>query len=377
MDVQSHDECEGYKVKVVFRADASTQMGTGHVMRCLTLADELRRRGAECGFICREHPGHLGKFISDRGFGLELIYDRADVEDSRLSEDGGTRHSNWLGVGWQVDAEQSRKALGEVKPDWLVVDHYALDARWEKQLAPAVGKIMVIDDLADREHRANLLLDQNLGRFAYDYSELLPDYCLRLIGPGYALLRPEFTEFRARSISRRQTAKLNRILISMGGTDTPNTTAAVLKALQTSALPSSLHLDVVMGSTAPWLNEVCKLAKISRFNIKVSTNVQDMAERMCLADLSIGAAGSTSWERCVLGLPSIAVSQAHNQSAILEALADAGAAEKLGFPFDEQELFGILNSFIQEPENLMVMAENAFQICDGLGANRVIEWLNG
>jgi UDP-2,4-diacetamido-2,4,6-trideoxy-beta-L-altropyranose hydrolase len=363
-------------MKVVFRADASIQMGTGHVMRCLTLADELQHQGHECSFICRDHPGHLGRLIADKGFGLDLL-SAGGGEDSHLSENDGTRHAEWLGVSSQVDAQQSQAALDETNPDWLVVDHYALDAHWERQVSPVVGRIMAIDDLADREHQVHLLLDQNLGRSANDYNELVPDHCIRLIGPRYALLRPEFSEFRVRSLRRRGKAKLRRILISMGGMDTPNTTASVLTALEASDLPSTLNLDVIMGSTAPWLDEVRHLSERSRFDIRMSTDVQNMAERMCLADLSIGAAGSTSWERCVLGLASIAVSQAHNQSAILEALAVAGAAERLSFPFEDRELSGIVNSFLQDPEKLSTMAANASRVCDGMGTGRVVGWLNG
>ena len=361
---------------VVFRTDASVQIGTGHVMRCLTLAEELRKQGHNCRFICRDHRGHLGELIAGKGFPVNLLL--TTVEDSLdYSRGYGTAHSEWLGVPWQLDVAQTLSLLESLPVDWLVVDHYALDAHWERQVCTVVGRIIAIDDLADREHHVDLLLDQNLGRSANDYNELVPDHCIRLIGPGYALLRPEFSEFRERSLRRRGETKLSRILVSMGGMDTPNATTAVLKALEASDLPSTLDFDVVMGSTAPWLDEVRHLSERSRFGIRVSTNVQNMAERMCLADLSIGAAGSTSWERCVLGLASIAVSQAHNQSAILQALAVAGAAERLGFSFEDWELSGIVNSFLQDPEKLSTMAANASRVCDGMGTGRVVEWLNG
>lgn len=362
-------------MRIVFRADASTQMGTGHVMRCLALADELRRQGHECHFICREHPGHLGKFITEKGFELDLLRDGYS-EDSHPTQIDGNGHAEWLGVSWQTDALQSQKVLGRIGADWLVVDHYALDALWESRVRPLAGRVMAIDDLADRKHHVDLLLDQNLGRSANDYEGLVPEHCMLLIGPNYALLRPEFSDARAHSLHRRQKADLGRILISMGGMDTPNTTSSVLKALESSVLPTDLNLDVIMGSTAPWLDEVLYLSKISRFDINVSTDVRNMAERMCLADLSIGAAGSTSWERCVLGLPSIAVAQAHNQSAILEALYSVGAAEKLDYPFDDVELIDIVNRFRKEPETLAAMSERASRVCDGKGIGRVLGWFN-
>lgn len=362
-------------MRVAFRADASIQIGTGHVMRCLTLADELSRQGHECRFVCREHGGHLGDLITSKGYGLTLLPGTSDnepEENDRNSDD----YARWLGVPWQDDARQTLDALTPWKPDWLVVDHYALDADWEHALANAVGSIMVIDDLANRPHVADILLDQNLGRSEVDYDQLVLANCARLIGPEYALLRPEFHRLRARSLERRYEPELQRILVSMGGTDTPNATAAVLASLESSSLPSQLRLDVVMGATAPWLNVIQNVAKTSRFNVTVSTNVQDMGERMCLADLSIGAAGSTSWERCTLGLPSIVVSQAQNQSGILQALSDAGAAIKLDFPIDQAELASLVGGFYKEKEMLARMARDASMLCDGRGVEKVTRWLN-
>lgn len=361
-------------MKIAFRTDASIQIGTGHVMRCLTLAEELRRQGHECVFVCREHNGHLGHLICQKGFTLHLLaktdsQQKPDINEPQLA------HAGWLGASWQKDAKETSDLLHDQRPDWLVVDHYALDARWERIVAWEVGQIMVIDDLADRAHECAVLLDQNLGRSVDDYTDLVPEYCDRFIGPDYALLRPEFLQFRLPSLKRRRDTELRRILISMGGTDTPNTTTEVLKSLEVSGLPSSIQLDVIMGTTAPWLDEVQKVSQKSRFDIHVSTGVRNMAERMCLADLSIGAAGSTSWERCVLGLPSVLVCQAQNQYEILEALSDSGAVMKLDLPFDNAELVDVVNRFFQETNLLECMAEKAARVCDGMGVCRVIEWL--
>lgn len=358
---------------VAFRADASVQIGTGHIMRCLTLAEELRHQGHQCRFICRDHQGHLGNLIANKGFRLELLPSNAGA----IQEDGQeTSYAEWLGVPWQLDAEQTLTALDSAEPDWIVVDHYALDVLWEKQVSRGVSRVTVIDDLADRFHQANLLLNQNLGGAASDYEGLLPPSCKTLIGPEYALLRPEFSRIRPESLRKRSEPILSRILVSMGGVDAPNATAAVLRSLEASSLPSNIQLDVVMGATAPWLSEIQESAKGSRFSVTVSTNVQNMGERMLLADLSIGAAGSTSWERCALGLPSIVVSQAFNQSAILTALSDAGAAVKLNFPFDDNELSGLVTDFYEHPEKLARMATNASRLCDGRGAHRVVGWLD-
>lgn len=311
-------------MRVAFRADASVQIGTGHVMRCLTLADELTRQGHECRFVCRAHAGHLGDLIVRKGYGLTLLPVSSDNEplaNTQSSDD----YARWLGVPWQEDASQTLECITQWKTDWLVVDHYALDAEWECALAHVVGSIMVIDDLANRAHKCSLLLDQNLGRVASDYDGLLPEDCQRLIGPGYALLRPEFSVLREQSLSRRKNPELKRILISLGGVDRTNVTGQMLDALSESTLPVSTELDIIMGSSAPYLDEVRQQAAQLLFNTTVSVNVQDMAERMVLADLAIGAVGSTSWERCCLGLPAILMVLAENQKSAAEALKRNGA----------------------------------------------------
>ncbi|WP_273426603.1 UDP-2,4-diacetamido-2,4,6-trideoxy-beta-L-altropyranose hydrolase [Marinobacter sp.] len=362
-------------MNVVFRADASVQIGTGHVMRCLTLAEALRRSGHQCRFLCSDFPGHLSRQISEKGFAVET-FPRPSGDAAVGASEEDNAYAKWLGISWQEDASQTRRSCGGNEADWIVVDHYALDARWEKRVSSVAGKVMVIDDLANRPHVANILLDQNLGQSEGDYDQLVSANCKRLVGPEYALLRPEFHRLRTKSLERRCEPELLRILVSMGGTDTPNATGSVLASLESSSLPSELRLDVVMGATAPWLNDIQTVAKTSRFNVTVSTNVQDMGERMCLADLSIGAAGSTSWERCVLGLPSIVVSQAQNQSGILQALSAAGAATKLDFPIDEAELASLVVDFYRNPEKLASMARNASLLCDGMGVERVIRWLD-
>lgn len=311
-------------MKVAFRADASVHIGTGHVMRCLTLADELTYQGHECLFVCREHQGHLGDLITSKGYGLTLLPSHsANGPESR--DASSDNYALWLGVPWQEDARQTFDVLTQWKPEWLVVDHYALDAKWERALANAVGSIMVIDDLANRPHQCALLLDQNLGRKVSDYDELLPVDCQRLIGPRYALLRPEFAELRERSLARRQKPEIKRILISLGGVDRTNVTGRVLDALVESTLPHDIELDIVMGAAAPFLNDVRLQAAELPFRAIVSVNVEDMAARMYLADLSIGAVGSTSWERCCMGLPAILMVLAENQKSAAEALKRSGA----------------------------------------------------
>ncbi len=358
-------------MKVVFRTDASVQIGTGHVMRCLTLADELSRQGHDCCFVCRRHQGNLGDLITSKGHGLTLL-PACTPKEPRIDKYSSDNYELWLGVTWQEDANQTHDAIAPRQPDWLVVDHYALDAQWERALANAVGNIMVVDDLANRPHECALLLDQNLGRISSDYDGLLPAGCQRLIGPRYALLRPEFAELREQSLKRREQPKLKRILISLGGVDRTNVTGQVIDALSKSTLRPGIELDIIMGAAAPWLDEVRQQAARLPFRAKVSVNVKDMAKRMSLADLSIGAAGGTSWERCCLGLPAVLVILAENQVAGAKALEQSGAALTIGNPEQVGTMLpSLLGSF--EGSWLKRMGEAAADITDGNGVFRAVQ----
>lgn len=341
-------------------------------MRCLTLADELVRQGHECQFICREHEGHLGELITSKGYKLTLLSSRNDNELGATNGNSDS-YALWLGLPWQEDAKETFDTLKPHKLDWLVVDHYALDAKWERYLAKTVSNIMVIDDLANRPHECMLLLDQNLGRDVSDYDKLLSADCQRLIGPRYALLRREFAEIREQSLSRRKRPKLKRILISLGGVDRTNVTGQILEELAKSTLPATTELDIIMGSAAPYLYEVQQQLTYLPFSATVNVGVNDMAHRMYLADLSIGAAGGTSWERCCLGLPAVLVVLAENQVAGGMALEASGAASVIGDTAQiETTLLSLLGS-LSDSNRLKKMSNAAANITDGRGIFEVVK----
>lgn len=359
---------------IVFRVDASIEIGTGHVMRCLTLADELRQRGAECHFVCREHPGNLNDFISKRGYPVYALHATRMQESSYASK---IPHAHWLQTTWDVDAAQSYDVIREheIHADWLIVDHYAIDAQWQKAMRPMYDRLMVIDDLADREHIADLLLDQNLDKTLFAYEKLAPESCMRLIGPEYALLRPEFAQLRSYSLNRRKCPTLNHILITMGGIDKDNVTGAVLEVLNDMDLPAELHISVVMGAGAPRLEEVRKQVMRTASNTALYVNVKDMAQQMADADLVIGAAGSTAWERCALGVPTLMFSLAENQMAIAKALECQGAAIYIN-QFDLRNMLAkILSRFLASPAALLGLINSASRVTDGCGTHRVVEHL--
>ncbi|MDR5907505.1 UDP-2,4-diacetamido-2,4,6-trideoxy-beta-L-altropyranose hydrolase [Franzmannia qiaohouensis] len=315
-------------MSVVFRVDASIDIGTGHVMRCLTLADALSSKGVDCHFVSRELHGNLIEQTRLRGYTVHVL--PAPCDKTYLAQE--PPYASWLGVDWLTDAAESSSVLRDLNPEWLVLDHYALDGRWEEATRQHWQRLFVIDDLADRTHIADLLLDQNLGRQVSDYKSLLPEHAHCLVGPQYALLRPEFAELRPYSLMRREAGALRHLLISLGGVDKDNATGTVLRTLQDCPLPEDCTITVVMGGHAPHLDDVQAAAATMTWPTEVVINVSDMAKRMAEADLAIGAAGSSSWERCCLGLPTLLLILAENQKQIAHAMDASGAALILGDP---------------------------------------------
>ncbi len=345
-------------------------------MRCLTLAQALRDMGAKCHFICREHAGNLLDLIRQRGFEAQALPTHVVLREKLVQQDAiGENilaHAAWLGADWQTDAEQTKNAIGDVVVDWLIVDHYALDVRWEAALKPHYQKLMVIDDLADRQHGCDLLLDQNLGRTDQHYADLVPTHCKVLVGPQYALLRPEFSELRQYSLARRGTPQLKHLLITMGGVDKDNVMGQVLAALTGCALPTDCRITVVMGQHAPWLTQVRKQAEQMLWTTEVLVNVDNMAKLMAESDLAIGAAGSTSWERCCLGLPTLVIVLAQNQYQGAIALSQYGCALAI-----EQisEIKKKLMSAIQElilASKMLELSRAGAGTTAGQGAKRIV-----
>lgn len=359
---------------VAFRADASLLIGNGHVMRCLTLADALKRRGARTVFIGRRQRGDLLDLLGRHGHEV-LVLPQVTAPVAQGDVDA-LAHASWLGADWQTDAADTLRVIGQYFFDWLVVDHYAIDHRWERLLRPHCRHLMAIDDLADRRHDCDLLLDQNLGRVRDDYASLVPAEATLLLGPAYALLRPEFPLLRTLSLSRREVPESAALLVTMGGVDKDNVTADVLRVLASVELPESLRIEVVLGPHAPHLAEVKALAAEMPRPARVFAGDADMAGLMAECDLAIGAAGSTAWERCCLGLPSIQYVLADNQRSIAAALERAGAAVTV----TTARLPEVLKTLLVREgaaERVRCMANRASALTDGLGVLKVIDRING
>lgn len=354
-------------MRCLFRVDASAEIGTGHVVRCMTLAGVLRNHGVECHFACQDIPGHMIEAIRAKGYTVHV-----------LSGEGGhgtSAYIEWLRRDQLQDAEQTSRIVADVGPDWIVVDSYALDATWHRVVRGSNNRLMVIDDLANRACQADMLLDQNLGHDQATYADLVPDDCHVLAGPEYALLRPEFAEARVDSLARRKAPRLEQVLISMGGADAVNATGEILAILKTSTASAMKRITVVMGAQAVWLDNVKALAASMPIETEVVIGVNNMAERMSCADLAIGAGGGTSWERCCLGLPSILVTVADNQREVAANLDKAGAAIHVGDVNGDQwksSLVQAMNDLSKNPDNLKQMSANAAAVTDGMGAERVV-----
>lgn len=368
------------ELRVCFRADASVNIGSGHVMRCLTLASALREQGAECRFICREHPGHLISQIEAKGFPVIRLPLSAELRGRPQKEAvfPRTAHNAWLGNSPEQDAAECTHHLATSPVDWLIVDHYALEAAWETALRPYCRQIMVIDDLADRAHQCAALLDQNLGRTAAAYQAQLPATCRILTGPQYALLRPEFAAWRTASLARREQACVSndrplQLLINLGGVDQTNDSERILATLTPKMLPSNTRITVILGPSAPHRKAVEQRSQGLHWPCTVIVAANNMGELLSQADLAIGAAGSSTWERCCLGLPTLALTLADNQRGIAAALAAYTGLASAG-----ENLAASLRQFFQQlrsPKERLAHGRRVAQLVDGQGCERVADLL--
>ena len=358
---------------VLFRTDASHEIGSGHVMRCLTLARALRDRGADCHFVSREHPGNLIELVRKHGFRTTALPLLADPRASKPGNPDRFDYRAWLGTDWETDAQQTTEALKFSTVDWLIVDHYSLDWEWENTMRTVASRILVIDDLDDRRHDCELLLNQNLlSDSNHPYRALLPPNGVPLLGPHYALLQPEYTELQPRTPPR--SGPLRRLLIYFGGADSNNLTGITLTAVLAKSR-SDMTIDVVINPDGPHADS---LRDRTRGNPRVFLHerIPSLAGLMVQADLAIGASGTTSWERCCLGLPSLVITLADNQRPIAAALSEQGAVRWLGH-WDElnpEEISAAIDIAIQEPA-LEDWSNRCRSLVDGKGTERGTEIL--
>lgn len=307
---------------VVIRIDSSSQIGSGHLMRCLTLAGQLKKQGAEVAFICRDLEGNLTELVKKQGYELHLL-PRAENDDTLIG------YAAWLTVSQERDAEETISIIEKLSAvNRLVVDSYAIDETWEKLLRPYVQEIFVIDDLANRRHDCDVLLDQNyyLDK-EHRYDGLVPEACKLLLGPEHALLREEFYE--AKKHLRKRDGSIHNILVFYGGSDLTDETTKAIHALIELNLPG-VTADVIVGASNKQKGKISELCAQHEF-LHYHEQVSNMAEFMNNADLMLGAGGTTTWERYFLQLPAIVTAIADNQVKVCEDCAKAGFVDYLGY----------------------------------------------
>lgn len=338
-------------------------------MRCLTLAKALQKKAEKILFVCRHIPSHFRTELEQLSMELAIIGDNSKKQIDDLA------HSNWLGTSQAQDAEYTTNVLVGNNWEWLIVDHYALDVRWESILRQTVKKIMVIDDIADRQHDCDILLDQNYYLdMESRYERKVPSHCQLLLGPRYALLRDEFKELHEQVKIRN--GPIKHILVFFGGADIDNYTGLTVEVLSQIEIPN-LHVDVVIGKEHPYRKGIIDTCKKYHFLCHVQTN--RMAKLMASADLAIGAAGSASWERCCLGLPTVLISIADNQINIAKSIDFLGAGVFAGksTEVNKNNLRKKINSLINSDNKILhMMSTKAFSVVDGLGIKRVCHKLS-
>jgi len=354
-------------MKVIFRVDSSISMGTGHLMRSITLAEALQIRGVEVQFISRDHEGNFVHLLQEKA--LPFIVLSSPILSSTSN---GENYAEWLGVTQNQDAAETIEALRGQNADWLVVDHYGLDVEWETLIRLHVKQLMVIDDLANRSHDCDILLDQNYSfEGVKRYTGLLPDRCKLFVGPRYALLRPEYREYRKMPPYRN--GQVSRIMVFFGGSDPDNMTGITLDALSHFDL-MHIELDVVVGANNPHRAKIEQQSK-KRKRTTVYGFRPHLADLMVQADLAIGAGGATTLERMCLGLPTAVITIADNQRPSTNALAAAKLIHYVGDVTNidsgqlQKELFELVNT----PERLSDLSLRNIIEVDGFGVPRLVE----
>jgi UDP-2,4-diacetamido-2,4,6-trideoxy-beta-L-altropyranose hydrolase len=350
------------KAPIVFRCDASLKIGIGHVMRCMALAMQMRKDNFNVIFVCRDHDGNLIEFI---GKTFQVYTLKSDLDASQAANDN---YGNWLGVSQEFDAKQTLEIIHKIAPQLIIVDHYALDEAWELYIkSHAVIEICVIDDLANRRHCSDYLIDQTLNRQPEEYASFVPNSTKLLCGINFALVRDEFAVYRQRSLVRRRDFQLKRVLISIGGTDPTNISKAIMDEILNVCRQLEIQIDLVLGHNNPWVSSFISFQRKNKDLLRIIQSTNNMAEIMTAADIAIGASGTSSWERCVLGLPTIQIIQVENQRDIALALERVGAV-KLVHEIDQ------ITPLIERAGTWMHnVSEKAKTICDGRGLQRVLQ----
>jgi len=335
--------------RALFRCDGSTQIGTGHIMRCLSLAEGLKKKDWQCNFVMKDYDARLADKIKEKGFELRLI-----PKESSLKE----------------DLKLTRKYASQWKVSIILTDSYDLDREYLKGLKEGPFFFLSIDDSTQTHFYSHILLNQNIHATAREYQGKIELYTKLLLGPKYALLREDFASNRkAKGISE----KVQKVLVTMGGGDPYNQSLKVLRALD--SMEGAFSITVLLGSSFLFQEEIEIFTRRTSKKIKIVQNTNQVARLMKESDLAISAAGCTVWELCCLGVPTILLILSENQEPIAQSLHKKGIMKNLGWfnqvyePHIQREVSKLSSGQKLRQE----MSDKGQLLVDGLGVKRVVK----
>ena len=347
---------------IAIRVDSSQHIGTGHVVRCLTMAEELKKRSVRVIFICRVLLGDWTLFLRERGFETISLSTEDELWDS------------------DRDAVLTLEGLNnnQIFPDWLIIDHYQIGKDWERKIRSAVAKIMVIDDLADRSHDCDLLLDQNLyPGWQHRYNGLLPRNCRSLLGLQYLILREEFRQYKLNEPINSRPGHL-KILLTFGGSDPSGLTEKVLLALdeicrKNQPTQDIMHVRVLVGQSYAEQSRLTDIIQSLSFEVDLFTSVTQVIKHFEWADCAISASGLTTYELAYVGLPSLIIAAIEGQVAFAKELARLQIHRYAGsYTLTKYKLVAQIQDFLLEFRTLQ---SKKIHLIDGSGLDRVLEYL--
>lgn len=306
-------------MNICIRVDSSHEIGVGHIYRCISFAKKLRNDGHQCFFITRSFHGNRSDLIELNGFKNIKLNPKPIIND-----DSKNPYSKWLGASQKDDAAETLKYINSLSIDILIIDHYAINREYEEILFPFLKKIVVIDDLCNRRHLCNFLIDQTPGRQAIEYDRLVPKECIKLCGEKFLILRDEFIN-KEIDLSPSKYL-LRKFLINFGGTDEHNYTQLALSHLNKIFFDEEIECNIILSSSCLNLSKIQNYSKLLNFKCNFHIDTDKVAELIRFSDIGIGAGGISALERCALGLPSLLYLVADNQKSIINSLVRKNSA---------------------------------------------------
>ena len=357
-------------MRIGFRVDSSSIIGSGHVYRCLTIATALSKRGNDIEFLTKCLPGNIISKIIECGFSVKILRFVANNK----TDDANPYGRRWLGCSIDEDLSEVRQIIGSTRYDWIVLDHYGLDEDWESGILEYTSNLMVIDDLRETSHNCTLLVNQNLGADEYYHSELKGVKCACL-GTKFAIIRDEFRLLRNQSILSRKNRQISKILISMGGVDKDNVTLLALNAIKDILEPLNINLRVVVGAASTSLEKINKFVRNHKLRCEIIVDANNMADLMKDSDIALAASGASMLERCVMGLPMLNFILAENQRNNAENIQALGAGITVwdySQPDRTSKISNVFEEILLDQDRLNIMSTLASHVTDGNGVELVL-----